>query len=198
MYGSGNNAAAQARQQEEERQGRIAKGRLAIDAALSGFDDHFYDQRAKDYEAYALPQFDAQARAGRNQLAAALARRGLLKSGAAIQQNAEFDRYAADQRQNIANAALGEANKARSQVEDQRTQLTNQLLTSGDPATASAGALTAASALKRPAAFSSLGNFFSDWVDNYRANQVARSVDDSVAPMFSFGGRKKQSVSYVN
>ncbi len=198
MYGGSNDAAALARQQETERQARIAAGRKTIDETLAGFDDGFYDKRAKDYESYALPQFNEQARASRNQLAASLARRGLLKSGAAVQQNADLERYATGQQQNIANAAIGEANKAKTQVEDQRTQLTSQLLASGDPAAASAGALTSASLLKRPTAFGALGNFFSDWVDNFRANQVARSVDSSVQPMFSFGGSKNKSISYVS
>lgn len=197
-YGGGGNAAELARQQDDERQAKIAQGRQSIDANLSGFNDEFYQQRANDYEGYALPQFNKQARNTRNQLAAALARRGLLKSGAAQQQDADLTNYASQKRAEIGDAALGESNKLRSQVEDQRTQLTNQLITSGDPATASAGALTAASTLKRPNGFGALGNFFSDWVDNYKANQVAQSYDPSVQPMFSFGGKNNgNSVSYV-
>lgn len=197
-YGGGGDAAALARQADEERKSSIAKGRQAIDDNLSGFNDEFYNQRATDYEGYALPVFHEQARNTRNQLAAALARKGLLKSGAAQKQDADLTKYAGQKRAEIGDAALNEANKVRGQVEDQRTTLTNQLITSGDPAVASSGALAAASTLKRPSGFGALGNFFSDWVDNYKANQVAQSYDPSVQPMFSFGGKNSgNSVSYV-
>lgn len=198
MYGGSNNAAGAARQQEEERQQRINEGRRDIDAKFATFDSNFYDKRARDYESYALPQLATQERDTRNQLAAALARKGLLNSGAAIQGNAKLDQYATQKRSDVAMAGIGEANKLRGQVEDQRTTLTNQLISSGDPSAASSGALVAAGNLKRPSAFNALGNFFSDWTDTYRANQQARAYDDKVAPMFSFGGNNKGSVSYVN
>ena len=196
--GGGGDAAAQARQAEIDRQSRLAQGRQAIDENLSGFNDEYYQKRANDYEDYALPQFHEQARNTRNQLAAALARRGLLKSGAAISQDADLTKYATQKQQEIGDAALNEGNKLRTQVEEQRQNLTNQLITSGDPSAANAGALAAASTLKRPSGFGALGNFFSDWVDNYKANQVAQAYDPSVQPMFSFGGgNKNKSVSYV-
>jgi hypothetical protein len=198
MYGGSNNAAGAARQAEEERQQRINEGRRDIDSKFAPFDNNFYDQRAKDYESYALPQLATQERDTRNQLAAALARKGLLNSGAAIQGTAKLDQYANQKRQDVAMAGLGEANKLRSQVEDQRTTLTNQLISSGDPSAASSGAQVAAGNLKRPSAFGALGNFFSDWTDTYRANQQARAYDDKVPQMFSFGGNNKGSVSYVN
>lgn len=197
IYNSGkNNAAALARQAEEERQQRINEGRRDIDAKFSTFDSNFYDQRARDYEGYAMPHLAQQTRDTRNTLAASLARRGLLNSGAAIQGQASLDRTATQKRQEIADAGLNEANKLRGQVEDQRTTLTNQLVASGDPSAASSAALTSAANLKRPSAFAPLGNFFSDWVDTYRANQNARSYDSNVQPMFSFG-KPQRSVSYV-
>lgn len=199
MYGGGgNNAAGAARQQEEERQQRINEGRRDIDAKFSQFDQPFYDQRSRAYEGYALPQLASQERDARNTLAANLARRGLLQSGAAIAGNASLDRTAALKRQEVSDAGLNEANKLRGQVEDQRTTLTNQLVASGDPSAASSGALVAAGNLKRPSGFQPLGNFFADWVDTYKANQNARSYDSNVQPMFSFGGNNKNSVSYVN
>ena len=197
-YGGGGNAAELARQEQVAKESKIAQGRQAIDENLSGFNDEFYQQRANDYESFALPQFHEQARGTRNQLAAALARKGLLKSGAAIQADADLTKYATSKQQEIGDNALNQANQLRGQVEDQRTNLTNQLIASGDPSAASTGALTAASTLKRPTGFAALGNLFSDWTDNWRANQVAQSYDPSVQPMFSFGGgNKNKSVSYV-
>ena len=106
MYGGSNNAAGAARQQEEERQQRINEGRRDIDAKFATFDSNFYDKRARDYESYALPQLATQERDTRNQLAAALARKGLLNSGAAIKGNAKLDQYTNQKRQDVAMAGL--------------------------------------------------------------------------------------------
>lgn len=197
-YGGGGGAAELARQQEMEKKNRIAQGRQDIDEQFAGFNDEFYDQRKTDYENYALPQVEQQARGTRNQLAASLARRGLLKSGAAIKANADLDQYTTTQRNAVADTAINESNKLKQGVEDQRSTLVNQLVASGDPSTASAGALAAASTLKRPSGYAALGNLFSDFVDTWKANQVAKSYDGSVPSLFSFGGKNKSSVSYVN
>lgn len=188
-----------ARALEEERQARIAQGREAIDRNFAGFSEDFYQDRAADYTKFALPQFTDQLTKTRNSLAASLARRGLLTSTAATQSNADLDKYAGQKQREIADAAAGEANKLRTQVEGQRSELTSQLLASADPMAAGAAALSSADTLRRPTGFASLGNLFSDWTANWQANQVARSVDPNVAPLFSFGrSGNRGSMSIVN
>lgn len=177
----------------------IKAGKLYTGTESSGgFDDAFYDQRAKDVESYEMPQFADQYKGTRNTVAAALARRGLLNSGAAIKTQTSLDKYAGTKRREIADAGLTAANQLRSNVEDAKSQLVSQLVASGDPSTVSASALTQAAALRKPTAMPALGNLFSDWVSTWQANQNARSYDPSVQPLFSFGtpggGRSSQRI----
>lgn len=188
-----------ARALEEERQARIRQGNEAIDRNFSGFSDDFYQAREADYTKFALPQFSDQLNKTRNSLAASLARRGLLTSTAAAAANTDLDNYAGQKQREIADAAAGEANQLRAQVEDQRSELKSQLLSSADPMAAGSAALSSADTLRRPTGFASLGNLFSDWTANWQANQVARSVDPNVQPLFSFGNRSNRaSMSIVN
>lgn len=197
MYGGGSDGSGYARQQEQERKIRIDEGKAAIDQTFAGFDDKFYDRRAADYEAFAMPQLADQLHTTRNQLAAGLARRGLMKSGAAIRGNESLDRYATQKTQEIADAGQGEANKLRGQVEDQRGNLVNQLIASGDPSVASTGALAAAKSINTGPSFVPLGNLFNDWTEIWSANQNARTYNPSVPPIFSFGNANNRASSYV-
>lgn len=165
----------------------IKAGKLYTGKETSGgFDDAFYQGRADDVVKYSMPTFTDQYKTTRNSLAAALARRGLLNSGAAIKSQASLDKFAGTKQREIADMGLTEANNLRRQVEDSKSQLTSQLIASGDPSSVSASALTQASALRRPGAMPALGNLFSDWVNIWKSNQVAQSYDSNVPPMFSF------------
>lgn len=165
----------------------IKAGKLYTGTQTSGgFDDSFYQGRADDVVKYSMPTFTDQYKTSRNTMAAALARRGLLNSGAAIKSQASLDKYAGTKQREIADMGLTEANNLRRQVEDSKSQLTSQLIASGDPSSVSASALTQASALRRPGAMPALGNLFSDWVNIWKSNQVAQSYDSNVPPMFSF------------
>lgn len=196
-YGGGYNDGG-ARQLEMERQARENQGKEAIANNFSQFDDAFYQRRANDYTKFALPQFSDQFQKSRNSLAASLARRGLLGGTADIQANSDLNKYAAGKQREIADAAQGEANKLRAQVESQRGEVTSQLLATSDPIAAGNAALSSAASLKRPSGFSSLGNLFSDWVDNWKANQTARASDPSTPALFSFGRSNRGNVSIVN
>lgn len=198
LYGGNNSDGSEyARQQDTERQQRINEGKAAIDQTFAGFDDSFYNKRAAAYEDYAVPQMADQLHTTRNSLAAQLARRGLMKSGAAISSNASLDKFAQGKTQEIADTAQNEANNLRSQVEDSRSNVTSQLIASGDPSLASTGALAAAKSVQTNPSFKPLGNLFNDWTEIWGANQVARSYNPSVSPLFSFGGSNNRSSSYV-
>ena len=186
-----------ARQQEQELQQRINEGKADINQKFAGFDDAFYQQRATDYENYAMPQMAEQLHTTRNSLAAQLARRGLMKSGASIESNADLDKFAEGKTREIADTARGEANQLRGDVENSRSNLINQLIASGDPSVASTGALSAAMGIRTDPSFKPLGNLFNDWTEIWGANQVARSYNPQVQPLFSFGGNNKAS-SYIN
>lgn len=198
MYSSGSDGSEYARQQDEERQQRVNEGKAKIDATFAGFDDDFYQQRATDYENFAVPQLADQLHTTRNSMAAQLARRGLMKSGAAIRSNASLDKFAEGKTQEIADAGRGQANELRGQVENTRGTLVNQLIASGDPSLASTGALASALSYRTDPSFKPLGNLFNDWTEIWGANQVARSYNPQVQPLFSFGNPNNKASSYIN
>jgi hypothetical protein len=190
MYGGDPNAAADfAREQEVERNARIKGGKQSIETAFSGFNEPFYDARRRDYLSYATPIFaDEQQQAG-NSLTAALARRGLLNSGAAVRAGTALQKYAGQKEREISDAAVSEENKLRSEVANQRSNLTSQLVASADPSQASAEALTRAALLRAPSTFQPIGQLFEDFTNTWRANQVASANNPGVPNYFSFGGQ---------
>lgn len=197
MYGGGSDGSEYARKQEQEGKARIDEGKAAIDKTFAGFDDKFYAERAQDYENFAVPQMADQLHTTRNQLAAGLARRGLMKSAAGIRGHESLDKFAQQKTQEIADAGINESNKLRAQVEDNRNMLINQLIASGDPSVASTGALAAAKSIDTSPSFKPLGNMFNDWTEIWSANQNARTYNPSVPPVFSFGSPNNRASSYT-
>jgi hypothetical protein len=183
MYGdSGADAAAQARRQEQEREGRVQEGVSQIDASFGGFNDAFYDARKQAYLDTAMPQYYDQYQTTRNSLAEGLARRGLLNSGAAVRANDSLQRYAKVQSNQIADQAQGAENALREDVANERQDLVNQVVASGDPTAASNATLAAATAARRGSTFAPIGNLFSDWTNVWRANQAANYYNVNPVP----------------
>jgi hypothetical protein len=179
MYSDGSDGADAARAQESARQARIDKGMGAINQKFASFDPKFYDDRAKAYENYALPQEQQQEDRTRRTLAYSLANAGLTDSGSGVTRNAVLDREAAVQKRAIADAGVGSANELRGQVESQRTGLVNQLESTADPNVAATGAYAAASNLRAPTAMQPVGDLFGDFTRAYVTNQTAKSYNDS-------------------
>lgn len=172
----------------------IAAGKLFTGKEISGgFDDNFYAQRAKDYEDVALPALGEQYREKQGTITENLSRRGLLNSGAAIRARTALDKYAQGKKRDIGDQAIQQENALRSDVANQRQQLVNQTISSGDSTLASTGALQAAAQLRRPTGFAPIGQLFGDFTNTLAANQVAQSYDPSVKPILSFGSPKKSN-----
>jgi hypothetical protein len=185
MYGSGGIGGDQ-RRQEAERKARIDRGTQAIDAQFAGFDDKFFNRRARDYENFAAPQVGQQYTRTGNSLAYSLARAGLRNSSVAGQKRAALDLENAQQLRNVADTGRAGANDLRQTVEGQRTNLVSQLNASADPGQASSAALRTAQAYQQPNSFAPIGDMFASWERNYLSNQVARAYDPSVSPLFSW------------
>ncbi len=178
---------------EKARQARINTGETEIDKAFSGFDDSFYKQRAQDYVSYATPQVVKQYQNTRNNLAYALARNGLSKSGAAVKNNQALTDTENQNLSNIANEGQNEANTLRGNVASQKTNVVNQLISSADPTAARESAATATAGLSAPGAFQPIGNLFSDFSNTYLQNLAARSYAPNTPSLWSqlasgFGG----------
>lgn len=155
------NSARIARQQEQQREARIDKGKNRIDAAFKGFTPDYYKGVQNDYEGYYNPQVDKQFSNTRQDLRYNLARGGIQDSSAA---NTAFgklvDSYN-DQRRAVADRALEASNNIRSQVEGEKNQLYSQNTASADPSLAAISAAGAAGSLQSPPAFSPLADLFS-------------------------------------
>jgi hypothetical protein len=160
-FGSGGDGgAAQARADEEARQRRLKEGTARIDTEFSKFDDNFYNSRKQAYTKFAMPQVNDQYRQTGNQLAYSLARSGLGQSSESARQGAVLQRDNAMARQQIADAATGEAQKARQAIEDSRYNLVNQLQATSDPQMAAANAMRQANSLSMQTGFSPIANLF--------------------------------------
>jgi hypothetical protein len=170
-FGGGGDSkiAKQSRADEVARQERIRSGMASIDQAFSGFGDAFFSKRAKDYEAYAVPQLERQARQQRESLIYALARTGNLDSSAAINKSAELTEDENAARIDVANTGLNMANDLRRQVEGTRGNVVAELNATGDSQAASAAALRGVRDLTQPAGFSPLGNLFASFAQTLGA-----------------------------
>lgn len=161
---SGGNEAAQARADEQARQDRIRTGTSQIDDTFGRqFTDDFYNGRQNAFVNYATPQLETQAADARKQLAFALARSGQTDSSVRAQKEAELQREVDLQRQGITDQGLSYANDARTKVEGSRSDLVSMLNTTGDAEGAANSAVTRASALSQPVAFSPMGQLFANF-----------------------------------
>lgn len=166
MAKSTGNEAKLAREDEQARQERIRQGTTKInDIFDSQFTDNFFNSRKQAYMDYATPQLDDQFGNTTKELVYALDRAGLLDSSTRATKEAELNKTYQLQRQDIADKALASANTERSSIEDARSGLIATLNATGDADQAAKSAITRASALSTPAAYSPLSNLFADFTN---------------------------------
>jgi hypothetical protein len=200
MYSNGSDGSAQAREDEIKRQGRIDLGMTKINQKFAPFNKDFYKQKQQDYMGFAMPQFTTQADKTRRDLAYSLARAGLSDSGAAVQGNAALDKEIGVKQRGIADTALSGANELRNTVEQQRTQLVNQLESTADPNVAATGAYAAASNLHAPTPMQPIGDLFGSFTNSYIANQNAKAYNNMYQQPqngYTFGGQQGGSERIV-
>lgn len=159
-----------------------------------GFGEKFYNQRAKDFQDFALPQVAQQAKTTRDQLAYKLADQGILRSGAARQLSTGLNIETDKQKQGVADQGRSLANTLKQSVEGQRNALTAQLQASGSPSLAAAGALRTAATAQAPSTFAPLNNMFANWSNTFLANQVPRQPSNMGG--FGFGNNGFGSLYY--
>lgn len=184
---SGKKEADRARADEEARKQRIREGTAAIDQQFAGFDDAFFGQRAQDYEDAQLPEVNQQFTRTRNSLGFALANKGLLNSSVRDQRTQSLANELEKQKRIVADTGLSQANDLRASVEDSRNRIYSQLLSSADPAQATASANRVAAGIVQPSPVGALGQVFNDWSQIYLADSLARENSRATAPV-SFGG----------
>jgi hypothetical protein len=158
--------AKQDRADEQARQQSIRDGTTKVNSIFdSQFTPDYYEGQKKAYSDYATPQLDDQYSDAQKQLTFALARGGNIDSSAAAGQTADLQKQYDLNKQKIADDALSYGAKAKTSVEDARTNLVSMLNSTGDAQGAATSAISRASALSQPAAYSPLTSLFADFTN---------------------------------
>lgn len=175
--------AAQARADEEARQGRIRSGTEDIDRIFGGFDDGFFQTYRDRILALQNPELNRQFGDAKDQLTYALARNGTLKSSMAGERAGDLNRRYDAARGEILAGANDAANGLRGRVSNEKSGLVSLLNSTGDATRASNEALARQQILfqKQPG-YSPLGEIFAgaaSGVGSYLAGKQNQQILDT-------------------
>jgi hypothetical protein len=170
------NSAEIARQQEADRQARIAQGQSAIDQQFANYNDNFYNDYQKKNTDYYDPQLNDQFTDANKRLILQLAQTGNLNAKVGIDQQAELKKFYDRQKLAVTNNALEATNKLRSTIDGKKSQLYADNRASADPASAGAAAASAAQYVQPTAPSSPLANVFGDFFSNLGNNAAIRNA----------------------
>lgn len=160
-----------------DRQAREQKeGLQQIQTAFAGFNPDFYNRVQQDYVNWADPQLQSQYLNQRKQMEGSLAGQGLTRSSAAANDEGSLRQELAKQQRGVEDAGLQTAQSFEQSVQGQENTLVNQMMASSDPLSIAQGALTTAASIKAPSLFAPVGNFFTNWANNYAANKSANAL----------------------
>ncbi len=155
------------------------------DKTYAGFQPAFFEQRAKDYINYAMPQFNQQAENTRNAISYNLANRGISGGSASKKAGSDFNKTETVGRQAIADTGRQQALDLFNQLEQSRESAISQLYQSANPASATQSALATSSRLSQPSAYAPIANMFSNLLNQYA---VSRFINPSYGAVTPTGG----------
>lgn len=179
---SGGGEAKQARADELARQKRIREGTERVNSIFERqFSPEYFDKQRDAYVDYAAPQLKDQRADANKELIFAMDRGGQLDGSARATLAGELQKKYDLQRQKIRDDALGFRTTAMNNVEDARSGLIATLNATGDAQGAASSALSRASALSQPAAYSPLANLFADFTSTLGTQAAAERA-------YSYGG----------
>ena len=147
--------------------------------AFNFLDGGFFNQRAQDYQGYAIPQLDRQFGEEQRSLAYKLADAGLTRSSAAAKTIGDLEREYTTNRQQIVDQASDYARQARGDVEGARSNLIGMAQATGDSSAVGNAAVNQSAQIASAPAFSPLGQLFANVGSTiYDARQ--RQLSDAV------------------
>lgn len=179
------NSADIARQQEEERQARIAAGRVNIENAFKPFNEEFFDSQAQANLDFFTPQLQDQFDRTRRDQILALDQQGLSGSSSGAKTLADLSGKFLNQKAILGDNARAFSNQVRGDVARTKDELFAQNRSAADPSAATASALARAGTFTTPPSFSPLGQVFADVVN--RGAQVLEFERDGFGPGFRSG-----------
>lgn len=172
MYGGGGDSSKALREEQRAREEQLRTGTQAINREFESFGPGFYDQRAQAYERFALPTLaDEYLRSSRG-LGYRLAGQGLFRSSASEKARADLGREVSRQKRSIADEGIRQGQALRGEVEQNRSNLLNQLYATNNPSLAQSQAIASASQMRAPSPFAPVGGFLNDWSNIYLAKQL--------------------------
>ena len=158
--GGDGGAADRARADEVARQERVRTGVSNVNSKFSEFDDSFYNKRSQDYKDFAAPDVARQYKDTQSGILYGLARSGNLASSERARQLGVVNRERDLANMRVTDKATEYANQARSNVEQNRTDLINQVQATGDSNLAANQAQMRAASIRPSPAFEGLGSLF--------------------------------------
>jgi hypothetical protein len=189
-------AAERARAEEEARQGRIKQGTAAINEKFGEFGDEFYAKRKQEFADFANPDAQRQFKDAQGGVLYGLARSGNLASSERARQLGVVDRERDAAAMRIADKGAEYANNARTQVENNRTDLINQVQATGDATLAANQAMNRAATLRPSPAFEGLGSLFENSGNIIKAGRQAEYYNPGAPGVGALFGKGGKSVSY--
>ena len=164
---------------------QIQRGNLftGSEQTFEGFQPTFFDQRAKDYINFAMPQLEKQFRDNFEAIMYNMANRGLLGGSASQKAQSDLFTAAGQGRQRIADEAISQAQQLRQDVERARQSAIDLLYQTSNPAQAMQRAVAMASEFRQPSTFAPIANMFANLANQYYMNQVLNTYRNGVAPL---------------
>lgn len=156
--------AAKAAQEEADRKAAITSGRASVDNAFGAYDDGYFGDIAKTMMAFYQPQIDDQYKEAGNQLTYKLARQGISKSTAAVNERAKLEGDYSTRKAEIQSRAGDAVRSAKDNVAGAKNTLYNYAETAADPAKVSAEVINQTGRLNSfQPELTPLGKIFNDY-----------------------------------
>ena len=160
------NSAELARQREVERAGRVTAGRAAIDEQFMPFNDGYFSGIEKSYNDYYQPQLTDQFNDARRGAILSLANSGQLNASSGARKLGDLTENYQKNMALLGDRGISSGNKARADVERNKSELYAQNRSAADPSAASSSALARAGTLQAAPSYDPLGNVFADFISN--------------------------------